>query len=453
MNKLYKTLVQTIRTFLVTMPFVYAVNVSAQTSYFITTNKNWSAVLPSTCAACTINVSTGVTLTIDESVTCQNCTIQGGNISMNNQTLNIQYFGGSPVTTTFSNVNFQIYGNNGKVIVNAPLSMSSSTLTFHDGSYFNTSYKVDMVSSTVNLYDAATMYSTGGSSTAITLSDNSRINVGNGSKTSTASFTVSGPTLTMFDNSNVTMGNVNNMYFNWSNYDASTAHSTNAATHSYSTMNNSLNCGGSGQHSCSMAAVYGPATLTTAGAVPGNTLPVILSGFTAVVNSDGSAQLSWETKLEQNSSRFEIERSAKGAGWSTVGTVQAKGNSATPTSYSYTDGNPLQGANYYRLKMIDLDGSAIYSDIKVIATAAVSHISFFPNPARDFVNVTLGGMSAGTVTVRLINQAGAVLQEKKAQGGTTVTFSLQQCTTGFYVLSVMAADGTHESSKLLISRM
>jgi hypothetical protein len=451
MNKFYKSLAQTIRTILVTMPFVYAVNASAQTSYFITSNKNWSAVLPSTCAACTINVSSGVTLTIDQSVTCQNCTIQGGNISMTNQTLNIQYFGGSPVTTTFSNVNFQIYGNNGKVVVNAPLSLSSSTFTFHDGSYFNTSYKVDMVSSTVNLYDASTMYSTGSSSTAITLSGNSRINVGNGSKTSTSTLTVSGPTLTMYDNSNVTVGNINNMYFNWSNYSASPANSTNAATHSYATTNNSLNCGGSGQHSCSMAAVYGPATLTTSGAVSGATLPVILSGFTAAVN-DGSVQLGWETKMEQNASRFEIERSANGGSWSTVGTVQAKGNSATPTSYSFTDGNPLQGANYYRLKMIDLDGSALYSEVKVIATAAVSHISFFPNPARDFVNVTLGGMNAGTVTVRLINQAGAVLQEKKAQGGTTVTFSLQQYTTGFYVLSVLSADGTRESSKLLISR-
>lgn len=157
--------------------------------------------------------------------------------------------------------------------------------------------------------------------------------------------------------------------------------------------------------------------------------------------------------MEQNSSRFEIERSATGSSWSTVGTVQANGNSSNTSSYSYTDGSPLQGANYYRLKMIDLDGSAVYSEVKVVETAAVSHISFFPNPARDYVNVTLGGMNAATATVRIINQAGAVLQEKKAQAGTTVTFSLQQYTTGFYILSVMSSDGTHESSKLLINRM
>lgn len=454
MNKFYKTLTQTIRNLLVTVPLFYAGSVSAQT-YSITTNKTWSAALPSTCANCTINISSGMTLTIDGSVTCQNCTIQGGgNISMTNQTLNIQYTGGSPVTTVFKNIHFDVYGNNGKVIVNAPLSMTSSIFTFHDGSYFSTSYQVDMVSSTVDLYDASTMYSTGGSSTDITLSGNSRIAIGNGSKTSTASFTVSGPTLTVYDNSGVTVGNSNNVYSNWSSYQASPANSTHAATHSYSTLNNNLNCGGSGQHSCSMQMVYGPATLTTtAGVISGNTLPVILSGFTAALNSDGSVTLGWETKMEQNSSRFEIERSATGSSWTTAGTVQAKGNSSMASSYSYTDGSPLQGPNYYRLKMIDLDGSAIYSEVRVIETAVINHISFFPNPARDYVNVTLGGVNASTATVRLINQAGAVLQEKKAQAGTTVTFSLQQCTTGFYVLSVVSSDGAHESSKLLISRM
>jgi len=454
MNKFYHTLAQTIRILLLTVPFSYAVSVSAQ-AYSVTTDKNWSAILPSTCATCVISISSGATLTIDESVTCQNCKILGGNLSMSNQTLNMQYTGIIPVTTLFTNVNFQVYGNDGKVIVNAPLSMSSSIFTFHNGSYFNTSYQVGMVNSRVNLYDASNMYSTGSSSTTITLSSNSQIAIGDGSRTSTSSFTVSGPTLTMYDNSSVVVANTNNSYYNWSSYQASPASSTNATTHSYSTTNNNLNCGGSGQHSCSAPVVYGPATLTTSsvGLVSGNTLPVILSGFTATVSGDGSVRLGWETKLEQNSSRFEIERSATGSAWSTVGTVQAKGNSSEASSYSYTDGSPLQGATYYRLKMIDLDGSAVYSEVRVIETAVINHISFFPNPARDFVNVTLGGVSASTATVRLINQAGAVLQEKKAQAGTTVTFSLQQYTTGFYVLSVVSADGTHESSKLLISRM
>jgi hypothetical protein len=255
----------------------------------------------------------------------------------------------------------------------------------------------------------------------------------------------------VYDFSSMTVGNTNNSYTNWSNYKTGFFMGT-GTNKSYSTSTSAMNCGGTGQHACSNPSLYGPATLSTSGPVPGNTLPVILAGFTAAMNSDGSARLEWETKMEQNASRFEIERSANGASWSVAGTVQAKGNSAMPTSYSYTDGSPLQGVNYYRLKMIDLDGGTVYSEIKVIQSVAINHISFFPNPAHDYVNVTLGGVSGATATVSLINQAGAVLQQKTAQAGTTVTFSVQQYASGFYILSVIASDGTRQSSKLLINR-
>ena len=159
--------------------------------------------------------------------------------------------------------------------------------------------------------------------------------------------------------------------------------------------------------------------------------------------------------MEQNSSRFEIERSADGNGWNTIGTVQAQGNAALTTDYSYADAKMLSGTNYYRLKMVDLDGTAVYSEVKALQGSMISHLSFFPNPARDFVNVTLGGTSAGTVTVRLISQTGVVLQEKIVSGGsaTTVTFPLQQAATGWYILHVSSADGLHESSKLLVSHI
>src|ERR1700754_5049499 len=63
----------------------------AGTTYQISSNKNWSAAIPSTCANCTISISNGITLTIDVAATCQNCTFSGGKIAINSQTLNLQY--------------------------------------------------------------------------------------------------------------------------------------------------------------------------------------------------------------------------------------------------------------------------------------------------------------------------------------------------------------------------
>ena len=164
--------------------------------------------------------------------------------------------------------------------------------------------------------------------------------------------------------------------------------------------------------------------------------------------------LNWNTTQEVNLSHFTIERSQDGNVWNSIANVSAKGNSSTQTDYTFTDANPSSGVNYYRLKMVDLDGRYGYTEIKVLRSSLTNTISFFPNPARDYVNVALGAASGTEVTVRLINQAGQVLQEKKAAAGngTTISLPLQQYSSGLYILSVSANDGTHESSKLLISR-
>jgi len=434
---------------------VFSSSVLAQTTYNISSNSNWSATLPATCANCTITISTGVTLTIDGSYTCQNCTFQGGTLSMTNQTLNIQYTGGTPVTTYFKGTNFLVYGNSSKVIVNAPLSISDATWTFNDGSYFNTSYEVDLSASRVNLYDNSSMMSTGSSSTPINLSKSSQIVIGSGSQTSNASFTVSGPTVNVYKGSSISLGNDNNFYYDWAGYNTYNNNGNgNGGANSYSTMNSTINCGSGYPHACASPLVYGPATLSTSGTVPGNVLPVVLVGYTAVLNSDKTVTLDWNTQQEVNFSHFTIERSQDGNVWNVIGTVQAKGNSSTATDYLFTDNSPLSGVNYYRLKMVDLDGRYGYTEIKVLRSSLVSTISFFPNPARDYVNVALGESSGTEVTVRLINQAGQVLLEKKAAAGngTTISFPLQQVASGLYILSVSAADGSHESSKLLVSR-
>ncbi|MBS1604945.1 MAG: T9SS type A sorting domain-containing protein [Bacteroidetes bacterium] len=427
----------------------------AGSTYNITSNKDWSSVMPSTCAGCTINVSSNVTLTIDASVTCQNCSFNGGNIVMNSKTLNLQY-SGSLTTTTFSSVKMTINGN-GQVIVNAPLSLTGSTFAFNNTSYFNTSYEVDLSTSAVYLNDNATMMSTGGSSTPINLISNSQITIGNGSQTSNAVFTVSGPTLALYDNSMVNIGNVNNAYNNWSSYDYHpNIHSSSSATKTKSTLNNSLNCGGTAPHACANPSVYGPSSLSSAGAVANTTLPVVLVGFSTTLNSDKTVTLDWTTQMEVNSNEFIVERSADGDFWSAIGAVGAKGNSSTVSSYVFTDASPLAGTNFYRLRMTNLDNSYGYTEVKVVRTGMVSAVSFFPNPAKEYVNVSLGstGTTSAKVDVRLINMAGQVMQEKTTRtgAGVVVTFSVGNFPAGVYILSVVDANGTQESRQLMITK-
>ncbi len=431
---------------------VLHISLYAQSSYTINSNANWSTVLPSTCSACTINIGSSATLTVDKSATCQNCTFVGGTVSISSQTLNIQY-AGSQTTTFFNGTNLQASGT-AQVIVNAPLSLSNAIFTFNNTSSMTTSYNVSLTASTIYLYDNSSMTSNGGAGTTVDLITGSRIVIGNGSMTSSAIFTVSGPTMNVYDGSSVAVANQNNVFYNWSSYNYQ--HNVNANSNSaksYSTSGLSMNCGAGYAHSCANPSLYGPATVGS-GVTPVVTLPVILDGFTAVLNNDHKVTLNWNTQIEINFSHFTIQRSADGANWEDIGTVEAKGNSAVQTDYSFTDVQPLAGTNYYRLALVNLDDTYTYSDVKVLQSAAITRVSFFPNPAHDYVNVSLGGVNGRQVTILLTSISGRLMQERTAVtgSGTVVSFPIQNIAAGMYVLTVVNEDGTRESSPVLINR-
>ncbi len=97
-------------------------------------------------------------------------------------------------------------------------------------------------------------------------------------------------------------------------------------------------------------------------------LPVELVHFDAKCD-DGRVLVAWSTGSESNSARFEVERSADGAEFELIGTVQAAGNSVSSIDYSYVDERPLS-TGYYRLRTVDLDGSSATSQLR--ATACIS---------------------------------------------------------------------------------
>ena len=186
----------------------------------------------------------------------------------------------------------------------------------------------------------------------------------------------------------------------------------------------------------------------------GGDLPILLSAFDAVL--DGSqVNLTWTTDLEVNSDHFGVQRSTDaGATWTTLGTVAAHGNSSLQINYSYADTKPAQGTNEYRLQLVDKDGTYKYSTVQSVRIGLVSAVSVYPNPAHDYVNVTLGGNSNGNMTIRLFNQSGQVLQERNVTnaGGTTVPLAVSSYPEGSYIIVVSGSDGSRQINKLLITK-
>lgn len=183
-----------------------------------------------------------------------------------------------------------------------------------------------------------------------------------------------------------------------------------------------------------------------AGLVP-SALPLKMGDFTANKTSAG-VQLNWETITEQNTSHFEIERSADGIHFTSIGTVNAAGNSTDKKYYSFTDVNPLPSANFYRLKMADIDKAFTYSRIIVFSNnAGLTSMQVFPNPVADVLQIQVPASQKETASLSITNAAGQIVLQKQVQlarGNNALSIPVQQFMPGQYYISINTASG-HQS--------
>jgi hypothetical protein len=159
--------------------------------------------------------------------------------------------------------------------------------------------------------------------------------------------------------------------------------------------------------------------------------PVKLINFTGELKKAGT-ELNWQTQNEVSADKFDVQRSVNNtADFVTIGSVKAKGNTATETAYQFMDAGVRQGINYYRLKITDKDGSFEYSPIvSVKLSKAITPVSIYPNPVRNELVV----MSALKTNVQLIDANGKVVRMLQLNAGNN-TFDVSSLSNGLYYLS------------------
>ena len=216
-----------------------------------------------------------------------------------------------------------------------------------------------------------------------------------------------------------------------------------------------INCAApAAQAGCQPGQVFGPATTSVVidpvtPTSPGNqhlefisstVLPVQLVQFLATKNDDGTIQLSWATSQEQNASNYNVERSGDQSGWTTLGTVKAKGYSSTTTNYKYTDQNPVKGTGYYRLKMVDLDGKFTYSKtVSVTSDNDSRPLVIYSNPFNDQIRMKVNVSRAQNLVMTVSDMLGKnyISKSYQAQSGDNYVNLLPGVGgTGMYILHI-----------------
>jgi hypothetical protein len=166
-------------------------------------------------------------------------------------------------------------------------------------------------------------------------------------------------------------------------------------------------------------------------------LPVTLSAFDAV-NEGGRARLNWTAAAEVNFAYYDIERSLDGNVFDAIGQVQATGKG----TYQYYDPKPVEGKNFYRLRMVDIDGRDSYSPVADLTLnhANVTAAYLFPNPAKGVVKLYLPQAYTAAM-VDIMDLSGRLLQHTRVDRA-SAALSLSGINTGLYLFRITATDGT-----------
>jgi hypothetical protein len=183
-------------------------------------------------------------------------------------------------------------------------------------------------------------------------------------------------------------------------------------------------------------------------------LGVKLESFTG--KSAGTTNtLAWTSATETNLDRYEIERSSDGKNYRSIGSVSANNPSGTSTfaqDYSFTDRAPMS-TGYYRLNMIDRNGSYSYSPVVTITNkeSAQSQLNTYPNPSTG--TITLDGINtSGAGQVHVLNAFGQQVSFDFVGSGNTTdskTIRISNPLSGFYYVTY-ESNGTVYSSKVFV---
>jgi len=133
--------------------------------------------------------------------------------------------------------------------------------------------------------------------------------------------------------------------------------------------------------------------------------PLNLLSFSGKAIQDKNV-LQWQTANEINTKEFIVESSINGLQFTAIGIVKTNKRLET-NNYTYSDNLFADETSFYRLKMVDVDGSFEYSKIVAIKNAITSGFQILANPVSTML--TLNRLENGWI--ELINMQGEVLQK------------------------------------------
>lgn len=174
-------------------------------------------------------------------------------------------------------------------------------------------------------------------------------------------------------------------------------------------------------------------------------LPVTLASFYGK-DLKSSIDLHWTSSAESDFSYYELQRSKDALHWATIDIEYPAFSNTGFRDYQYSDEHPEEGFNYYRLKMVDLDGTFEYSPSLVIKHHYLQPLFAYPNPASNWVQIAGGYADDDAAQYFIRDATGKLIRQGLLS--TDRQISVEELSSGWYFISIYTNNSNVGTLKL-----
>jgi G8 domain len=180
-------------------------------------------------------------------------------------------------------------------------------------------------------------------------------------------------------------------------------------------------------------------------------LPINFEYFTGRRQNENH-QLSWKLNCENGSDHFEIERSTDGNNFKNIGTVAI--NNGCLTAFNFSDISPIAGKNYYRLKLINVNGRASFSNIILLLNQkdGFELVGLFPNVVKTTAVLNVSSANKGRIDVNVLDGQGRLIQQLTSDlisGLNQIDMNFSSLAAGGYFVKVVSENGDEQNIRFI----
>ncbi len=179
--------------------------------------------------------------------------------------------------------------------------------------------------------------------------------------------------------------------------------------------------------------------------------PINLLGFNARLDGRNTVDLNWELTHDGELSGIALERSFDGIDFEEIYLVSEE---LWRNEYTYVDTPLKDGHIYYRLLLLDIDGSVISSPTQVVHFEAIRATSVFPSLVTYHTSLTVAS-ERFIEEVLIYNQTGVLMSSTlflPSDGQVVFEVDVSDVDSGMYFVRARMGGGDFETSSIVVLR-